>query len=772
MQERAATAPRTGRRRQHPGWLTASRVAVWSATGFALLVVVGSVFAADLSGVWDDPAVPVAFGVLATTCAVVAGCAAVRATTMAPVWTALAAVMLLFTSANLAYAADPPSGLEPSWADGLYGVGYLALVGMPFLLLRRLRLRPHPTVWVDGLTTGLGALALALAVVLSTVHDADAATLLALGYVAADLLLLALLASLGSVVGSFRSVLLPALAVGLQLVADLGQYLAGGNGAPTDLLYVTGPVLLAWAAHRCPPEWTIREQSWRLRLEVRRIVLPLGGSTAALLVLTWSALAPLGAVPVLLAVAALVSMAVRTVLTLRATENFYELRAQALTDPLTGLGNRRTLDAALAGLPDDVPTALLLLDLDSFHDVNDGLGHAAGDEVLRLQAARLTGDEEPPGRVAVRLEGDTFALVLPGTGPAGARAVADEMAARLRLPMHVGGTRVRLTASVGVAVAPAGQPSAPATLLRRADDALTQAKRRAEAVVVHVTDQQPEVEVSRLQLAGELDTAIAEGQLVLWFQPQLHVAPACPVARGGRVTTVAGCEALVRWAHPTRGMLGPDHILGAAEHGRLLPALGDAVLGMAVAAAATWWHHTPVPVSVNLSATDLGDRRLPDRVFQLLLAHRLPPWALTVEVVEDTLMLDPLRVADVLGRLREMGVGIAIDDYGTGYSSLSYLHQLPVDELKLDRSLTQDLATSPTAAAITRHSIALAHDLGLRVVGEGIEDPEGLDALVELGCDTVQGYLTGRPMPLADWTTWLAEQTPPPARVEPATVGS
>jgi diguanylate cyclase (GGDEF)-like protein len=771
MQGMAGRDPRRrDPRRDHRGWSTASRVAVWSATVFAVLAVGGLAVSPDLASPWQGTLAPVAFGLLSTLCAVVAGCAAVRATTLAPLWGSLAVVMLLFTAADLAYVAAPSLGAGPSWVDGVYGAAYLALLAMPFLFLRRLRLRPHPTVWVDGLTTGLGALALAAALVLATVDDADAATMLALGYVGADLLLIALLASLGSVLGCLRSVLLPVLAVGLQLVADLGQYLAGGLGAPSDLLYVTGPVLLAWAAHRCPPGWTVREQSWRLRLEVRRIVLPAGGATAALVVLAWSALHPLGPAPVLLAVAALVSMATRTVLTLRATENFYELRAQALSDPLTGLGNRRTLDAALAGLPDDVPAALLLLDLDSFRDVNDGLGHAAGDEVLRLQAARLTGGDQT-GRVAVRLEGDTFALVLRGTGPDEARRVAEEMAGRLRAPLQVDGTRVRLTASVGVAVTTPGRPSGPLALLRRADDALTQAKHRAEAVVVdHQTPAHPGVVVSRLQLADELHTAISAGQLVLWFQPQLHVAPAGPVGTGGRTTTVAGCEALVRWEHPDRGLLGPETILSAAEHGRLLPALGDAVLGMAVAAVGGWWARFPVPVSVNLSATDLGDRRLPERVHGLLLQHHLPPWALTIEVVEDTLMVDPTRVAEVLRDLRDMGVGVALDDYGTGYSSLSYLHELPVDELKLDRSLTRDLATNPTATAIARHSIALAHDLGLRVVGEGIEDPEALDALVALGCDTVQGYLTGRPMPSAAWTTWLSEQAAPVLPVAPAPI--
>jgi diguanylate cyclase (GGDEF)-like protein len=712
---------------------------------------------------------PVGLAVLALLCAVVSAAAAVRAVLLTPVWTALTVIFLLFGAADVAWAVAPPHHGGASWIDAVYGTAYVVLAATPLVFLRRLRLRPHLTVWFDGLATGLGALALSAAFVLNpTSSPGDDTVALALGYVAADTVIVAVLASLASVLGSFRSVALALAAVGGQLVADGGQYFAITSGravALTDLFYVVSPLLLAAAAHRCPAEWTLTERSWRPRLEIRRMVLPLGGTTAALLVLTWSAVHPLGAVPTLLAVAALVATAARTVLTLRATETFYELRAQALTDPLTGLGNRRELDAALARLLRATrtrsTTALLLLDLDSFRDVNDALGHLAGDEVLRLQAARLTVDT-PPGWVVVRLAGDTFAVVLPDTGPDEARAHAQELVDRLGRPLHTAGTRLRLSASVGIAVAPAeGGTGCATTLLRRAHEALARAKGSSEVVVVDHGDRPAETEVARLHLAEELQTALAEDQLVMWFQPQLHLRS---TGTGTQVTTVAGCEALVRWAHPTRGLLGAGQVLAAAEHGRLLPALSDAVLRLTLAAAATWWEGTQVPVSVNLSATDLDDQRLPDRVDALLREFDLPPWALTVEVVEDTLVLGSGRSAGVLTRLRDLGVGIAIDDYGTGYSSLAYLHELPVDELKLDRSLTVDLSTNPAAAAIARHSIALAHELGLRVVGEGIEEPEALDALTAMGCDVVQGFLTGAPMAHADWLAWLARRPVVPAR--------
>ena len=753
-----------------PGMTGTSTVAVRTVTVLGALLLLAMAVAPDLVAGATAPAV---MGVLAVLTAVVTAAAARRSRQLRPVWTLLTGVLLLFTAADVAYAVDPSVEPGPTWVDLFYSGAYALAMALPFVFLRTQRLRPHTTVWLDGLTTGVGALALAAALVLPA-HRSTDASLLALAYVGADLVVVALLVSLASVLGRTRPVLPFLVAAGLQLAADLAQYVAVQTGADwigfSVVVYVVVPVLLAWSAHRIPADWSVAETPWRPRLAVRTVLLPLGGAATALLVLAASAFTPLGAVPVLLAVLALLTIVARTVLTLRATESFYELRAQALVDPVTGLGNRRALDAALAQLLRPgrarTSTALVVLDLDSFRDVNDALGHLAGDEVLRLQADRL-GADVPDGWVVVRLAGDTFAVVLPGTGPDDARVHAEELAARLRRPLRTAGTRLRLSASAGVAVAPAGGgPGCGTTLLRRAHEALDRAKGSAEVVVVDRGEHAPEAEVARLHLAEELRTALDEDQLVVWFQPQLHVAQ---TATGGRVTTVAGCEALVRWAHPTRGLLGAGQVLAAAEHGRLLPALSDAVLRLTLEAATTWWADTQVPVSVNLSATDLDDPRLPDRLARLLAEHDLPPWALTVEVVEDSLVLDSGRSADVLHQLRDLGVGIAIDDYGTGYSSLAYLHQLPVDELKLDRSLTVDLTSNPAAAAIARHSIALAHDLGLRVVGEGIEEPDALDALTAMGCDVVQGYLTGAPFPLADWRAWLTDRPARPT-VGPAAV--
>jgi EAL domain-containing protein (putative c-di-GMP-specific phosphodiesterase class I) len=248
----------------------------------------------------------------------------------------------------------------------------------------------------------------------------------------------------------------------------------------------------------------------------------------------------------------------------------------------------------------------------------------------------------------------------------------------------------------------------------------------------------------------ELRTALSvDDQLEVHLQPQVHLTD-------GRVV---GAEALVRWQHPAHGLLSPADLLPAAEQAGLLRPLADAVLDLSLSAAARWWATLEVPVSVNLSVADVTDLDLPGKVAQALLRHGLPARALTLELVEDTLMADPERGRKVLAQLRRLGVRTSIDDYGTGYSSLAYLRHLPADELKLDRSLTLDVDTDPRAAAIVRHTVALAHDLGLSLVAEGVEGAATADALRALGCDVAQGFAIARPMPVEAFLTWLARST-------------
>jgi EAL domain-containing protein (putative c-di-GMP-specific phosphodiesterase class I) len=250
----------------------------------------------------------------------------------------------------------------------------------------------------------------------------------------------------------------------------------------------------------------------------------------------------------------------------------------------------------------------------------------------------------------------------------------------------------------------------------------------------------------------ELRTALGrDDELEVHLQPQIDLADGA----------VVGAEALVRWRHPVRGLLSPADLLPAAEQAGLLRPLGDAVLELALTAAARWWPDRAVPVSVNLSAANVTDLDLPGKVAQALVRHGLPARALTLELVEDTLMADPERGRQVLGELRRLGIRTSIDDYGTGYSSLAYLRHLPADELKLDRSLTYDVGTDPRAAAIVRHTVALAHELGLSLVAEGVEDDATGVVLRDLGCDIAQGYAIARPMPVQDFLIWLEEPARP-----------
>jgi diguanylate cyclase (GGDEF)-like protein len=446
---------------------------------------------------------------------------------------------------------------------------------------------------------------------------------------------------------------------------------------------------------------------------------------------------------------------VRLLLNVRDLSQLAVSRREALTDELTGQANRRAVLRRVAELSAErVPLVLGVLDLDKFKEVNDGLGHAAGDDLLRLVSQRLSRGLGP-GDVLGRLGGDEFALVAhvaPGACPEErAAALGREVQEWLAEPFAVGGLSVHVSVSLGLtchAGGPDGDPVAPAALLRQADAAMYDAKRSGSQVVRYDADRHGDSS-GRLVLVEELRAGIAGGELVLHHQPQLAV--------GGRRTV--GVEALVRWQHPTRGLLAPADFLPLAEVHGLMGVLTDAVLAQAVAQAAVW-HRAGrgLRMSVNLSASNLLDTGLPARVAELLELHALPPSALVLEVTETVLLSDPDRSLAVVGALTELGAAVSIDDFGTGYASLTYLHQLPVVELKLDRSFTADLLTDSRAAAIVASTIRLAHQLGLRVVAEGVEDPATLLHLRALDCDESQGYLHSPPLPADELEQWLSCQ--------------
>ncbi|MFG3422224.1 putative bifunctional diguanylate cyclase/phosphodiesterase [Micromonospora sp. NPDC048063] len=411
----------------------------------------------------------------------------------------------------------------------------------------------------------------------------------------------------------------------------------------------------------------------------------------------------------------------------------------ATHDALTGLANRRhLLDQGTEHLNTrhaDGVTALVLIDLNHFKEVNDTLGHAAGDQVLVQVAERLrTAAQE--GDLVARLGGDEFAVLLRGLpAPAVAAHRAETLLATLHEPFDLDGMRISVEASGGIAAAPAtgGMPE----LLRRADVAMYQAKRAGQRTSTYAPTRDT-ADLGRLTLGGELPRAVADHEFTVNFQPIVDLG-------SGQVT---GAEALARWRHPVHGVIDPLRFLEAVERSGLLPAFAEAILDEALLAASAWREAGfDVPVAVNVSPRSLLDARFPGSVLARLRAHDLPPDRLVLELTE-TLTLSQLDVVDrVLSRLRDEGVRLALDDFGTGYSSLSLLSRIPVHELKIDRSFVTAMEGSAEAAAVIRSTLDLGRSLGLDVVAEGVESEPQRRALWELGCTAGQGHLFARPMP-------------------------
>ncbi|MGR6322806.1 bifunctional diguanylate cyclase/phosphodiesterase [Micromonospora soli] len=411
----------------------------------------------------------------------------------------------------------------------------------------------------------------------------------------------------------------------------------------------------------------------------------------------------------------------------------------ATHDALTGLSNRRhLLDEGTEQLTNrhaEGVTALVLIDLNHFKEVNDTLGHGAGDRVLMQVADRLRAAARPDDLVA-RLGGDEFAVLLRGLpAPAVAAHRAESLLGALHEPLDLDGMRISVEASGGIAVAPAS--GGMAELLRRADVAMYQAKRAGQQVSTYAPARDT-ADLGRLTLGGELPRAVADHEFTVTFQPIVDLGSGAAI----------GAEALARWHHPTHGMIDPLHFLEAVERSGLLPAFTEAILDQALIAAGTWRAAGfDLPVSVNMSPRSLLDPRFPGAVLARLRAHDLPPDRLVLELTE-TLTLSQLDVVDqVLSRLRDSGVRLALDDFGTGYSSLSLLSRIPVHELKIDRSFVSTMETATEAAAVIRSTLDLGRSLDLTVVAEGVESEPQRRALWELGCAAGQGHLFARPLP-------------------------
>ena len=425
-----------------------------------------------------------------------------------------------------------------------------------------------------------------------------------------------------------------------------------------------------------------------------------------------------------------------------------ELR-RSLVDDLTGLSNRRALEQDVAALLVDGHdgAAVVVLDLDRFTDVNDTLGHAAGDQMLGLVAERLL-QLAPEGSTVARLHADHFAVLLRGGDAGAVDHVVTSVRAAFATPFSLGSLAVGVSARLGLAVA---EPAAPRVdLLRQAVIAVAAASsRRTELEVFSAT-----MEVgspARLTLLTELRRAILVGELRVHLQPQVRVSDGEPT----------GAEALVRWQHPRHGLLAPDEFVPLAENSGLITSLTSAVLEQSLAECARWRRSgRELGVAVNISPRSLLDDGFVIEVARLLRVAGVPATALTLEITESSLMADPDRAVVALESLRALGVRLSVDDLGTGYSSLSYLHRLPVTEVKIDRSFLRPHGTTPDLGAVVGGIVDLGHRLGYDVVAEGVEDEATFRRLQELGCDLAQGFWIGRPMSPELFAEWLEERSP------------
>ncbi|HEX7808714.1 MAG TPA: EAL domain-containing protein [Thermoanaerobaculia bacterium] len=427
------------------------------------------------------------------------------------------------------------------------------------------------------------------------------------------------------------------------------------------------------------------------------------------------------------------------------------LRHQAMHDGLTGLPNRTMLFDALdraivAAREDKAMLALMLMDLDRFKEVNDTFGHHFGDMLLKQVAFRVQ-NQMREGDIVARLGGDEFAIVLPRTSDATSTALtARRILNTLEQPFVVEGQVLEVGASIGIALFPEHGGDA-RTLLRRSDVAMYAAKRKESGYSFHRDDHESRTP-DQLALVVELRGAIERNELELHYQPKLHV-------RSGIMTRA---EVLIRWNHPQRGHLPPSQFVPIAERTGLIRAMTDWVLDRVLAQCRAWQDEgAPIHVAVNISAKSLLDQSLPQKVQAALDRHRVDARFLKIEITESSIMADPAHALAILSMLQSMGVRLSVDDFGTGYSSLTHLRELPIDEIKIDKSFVTGMLTSEADAAIVRTVIDLGHNLGKQVCAEGVEDEATWKMLGNLGCDLAQGYWIARPMPGKDLMKWLVD---------------
>jgi diguanylate cyclase (GGDEF)-like protein len=642
----------------------------------------------------------------------------------------------------------------PSVADVFYLLFYpLAYVATVLLLQRGLGRLSRPN-WLDGLVAGLGAAALCAAFAFHSIMHLTGGSSLAtatnMAYPVGDLLMLLLVIG-GTVLLSGRGTgqwYLLAMGLTVIVIGDtfnlfssssiVSRYGNFGNNF-NSLAWPVAVFVMAMSvwlpSHFLDP---LRPQ------KTSGFFLPGLAAAAGLFILVAGTLDHISRAALWLSVATLLTVGVRLAISARSLRILTEERhRQAHTDELTSLGNRRQLFHILdvffadqVGLAVQRELAFLFVDLNHFKEINDSFGHPAGDELLRQLGPRLTRAVGSSGSV-VRLGGDELAVVLMDADANEAVVVAKRILAEIEQPFVLHKINASVGASIGIALVPSNASDGPG-LLWCADVAMYRAKLGNTPYVFY--DQDLDGGEDQPNLLDELRVAVAEGAFVLHYQPQLDL-------RTGQVLAV---EALVRWPHPKLGLVPPMKFLPLAEEAGLMWPLTTWVLNEALSQCASWRAEDRVlAVSVNVATTDLLEVGFIDLIEELLKRYDLPADALVIEITETTIITDFVRSQAVIQVLRDMGIIVSIDDFGAGFTSLAYLSSLAVGELKLDRTFITALGADGKGRDLdlVRATITLGHDMGLRVVAEGIEDVETLDLLGELGCDMAQGYFISRPTP-------------------------
>jgi diguanylate cyclase (GGDEF)-like protein len=662
---------------------------------------------------------------------------------------ALATAIALWAagSAVLNASSNPDVTKFPAPGEWLFLASYVGIAGYLVLDCRR-RMTTAATTWLEAAVVCGGTACLTGSVLLTPFAGGFGAEglplLVALLYPIIDLALAMLV--VGQVALRMRADLTGSayLVLGFVLfaIADL-QFVTNLHtgtysfSSLNDLTWGVGFALIVTAICRTPVSVKVLPRKPGPALLVL-------ASAAAMIVLTLRPGGVLGWYLALAATVTLVAAGGRLAIALREANGAAEAFALSRTDDLTLLPNRRAVRSRLdEGIGSSSALSLMMLDLDGFKEVNDTLGHSAGDSVLQISAHRMR-EALPVDVMVARLGGDEFAVIVADDDEISLLETAQVVIDVIAQPLTIDGIELTTNASIGISILNDADLTS-TDLLRRADVAMYQAKQNRSGALLYDVHQD-DFSRQKLQLAEELRRAIPEGQLVLWYQPQVDAAS----------QQMCGVEALVRWEHPEHGLLSPAVFLPAARRAGLMLQISQAVAQMAVNDLRMWRNRgMDIRIAVNCAPPELLSGMFLPRLFEMVRESGVPGDSLVIEVTEDSFLAEPERARSIIREIRQNQLQVAIDDYGTGFSSLSYLRDLPVQELKMDRSFISTIRSDPRSRMIVSSTFQMAQALGVRMVAEGVEDAATSADLVAMGVDVLQGYYLARPMPAADLEGWF-----------------